>query len=217
MDKNGIDDLLKVVSPELIKGYEAKNLDGKTLKEVNDEYELAGKRVDNIPRYTILAYIFTLLMIPGARLLESGLIPVVLIVFVMLLIAHFSDKRISKFLRVVRINRLVLDTFQQSVDELNQLGVNKEMPVSTSDSVWASLFFLAIRVLEAKSEFLAECKSENPRMEHVQKIIAWEQDCRRRFNLVFVATTKFGLNFSKERIYKAAQDEIDSRFIVCHK
>lgn len=217
MKTHAIGDLLKVVSPSLVAGYEAKNLLGETLSEVNEEYKGVTQRtgVDFFDWAKLVMFSFLVGLILDGYLCYKdvpkyiALLSMVAIVAPSYLYFIFPARWKERKDRAIRYRcEPILRDFRQAVEALNPLGTNEQY---TSDSVWGTLFLLAVRVLEAKDEFIEACKSENPAMVRVQKIIVWEQDCRKRFNHMFEATTKFGLDFSKERIYQAAQDEIDSK------
>lgn len=222
MDKNEIDDLLRVVSPELIKGYEAKNLDGKSLSDVNEEYnavtQLTG--MDFIDWIKLIGFSMLIATVLAFYLLYKGVpvyIGVIAIVALVLPIELYLLFPVRWKFEKDRATRYrcepILRDFKQAVEASNPFRTTKQTFPYTADSVWGILVLLAIHVLEAKEKFLAECKAENPTIKRVQNCIVVEQGSRCMFNSAFEASSKFGLDFSKERVYQAAQDELANQWI----
>lgn len=219
MNKNGIDDLLKVVSPELIAGYEVMNLGGKTLKSIYEEYDASQSGIKKYELSTVAAMAFAIISVFAvfAAFLFFGFDPLFAIVSALIvavasmgLLFRPKFKKLMKYQLLRNDYHYILEDFKEAVEALSPFGGTIMMHSYTNDSVWGTLFLLAVRTLEAGSEFNVAC-SMKASITNVQKTIEWEQDCRKRFNDMFEASTKFGLDFTKARIYQAAQDEIDQR------
>lgn len=211
-----IDDLLKVVSGRLVFGYEVSNKLIPTLREVNEEYKRITQAVWlGIDGAAILA-VFSLLVgtTLSIYLRTTGVPDYIAFISMVALFApayvylmHFARNRYAKEMGITETCASVLCEFRQSVKELNPLEA--KLDTYTSDSVWGTLLLLAVRVLEAKAEFISACKLENPSISQIKTIIEWEQHYRARFNSLFDATDKFGLGFTKDRLYRSAQEKID--------
>lgn len=217
-----IDDLLKVVSPELIAGWEAKNLDGKTLKEVNELYLSSSKDSMTIFRNVMIlgmfvavsssvAFIISLTVYLGEATWYMQFAPFVAIFVIFIWYVFYISKKETTKAENASKCRVILDDFRNAVEALSPLETNSQVIEHTPDSVWGTLFSFAIQKIEAKNSFFKACKEENPSQDRIQKAIDREKDCLRLFNIVFARSEKFNLNFSKSRIFKAAQEEIDQR------
>lgn len=217
MDKNGIDDLLKVVSPGLIEGYEKKNLDCKTLRGVSWESQRNEQKIKRIDRKGLvvlvasglLSWIWSVSFMyldVGAGIIEfiSGFTPFFFAVYVLFGPLTKEKRKIENSQKTIDDT---LEDFARSVEALNPLEA--KLDTYTSDSVWGTLFLLAVKVLEAKLEFVKACRQENPSISEVKTIIELEQHYRVRFNSMFDVTSKFGLDFTKDRLYRSAQEKID--------
>lgn len=217
MNKNGIDDLLKVVSPGLISGYEKKNLEGKTLKTINEEYRNACLEESAfLARFLFIVFLFcviTLILWLTMTFFEVNLGDFTIISVSLTLTCSFMTgigfigNRMRNAQYLIADSEIILCDFKQSVEALNPFEV--KFHAYTSDSVWGTLFLLVIKVFEAKLEFIKACRQENPSMSEIKTIIELEQHYRARFNSMFDASDKFGFGFSKDRLYRSAQEKID--------
>lgn len=218
MNKNGIDDVLPLVSEELVAGYQAKNLDGKTLREVNDEYKavVQSKGMDFVDGWKLAMFSCAVGMILYLYLIFMKDIPSHIAILAMLAIivpAYLYNLfparwRFMKDRETLGWCAPILCEFRQAVKALNPLDLG-EPSLYTSDFVWHTLLLLKVQVLAANNTFVSACKAEKPSKSTINKIIGWGEHCGTLFDSVFDASEKFGLDFDKGSLYRAAKEKID--------
>ncbi len=151
MNTNEIERLLQVVSPSLVAGYETKNLAGKSLKGIYEEYKATAVKskksllvlkwlvLTSIPTVSLVGiYFFTT---TGSKIF-SGIFIWAVCLAAFLAIDHISAD-ILKYSRLMCQREDILKAFEQSVKALGAMTNH----VYTEESVGDSLIELAVKLL----------------------------------------------------------------------
>lgn len=219
MDENGIDDLLKVVSPGLIAGYEERNLNGKSLSKVNEEYkdvvqdggmdflDWAKLAVFSVLVGVILYFYFWAFTdVPRGTAFASMIIVAAPAYFYFLFPARWKYKKDQE----IRYKcESILSDFRQSVQAL-------DVPLTRMEeynevSVREAIMILTLWLLHAESSFKQIRFMKNIPASAIISYGEAEVACRKHLETVLSAAKKFGLDFNKAEIFRAAIKERETR------
>lgn len=216
MNKNGIDDLLQVVSPELIAGYVARNFTaGSSLHAVNEEYKVARQQnatdILNLQFLVIWSAFVGLILCTYLAFWADVPFDIAFISMVAITAPAFMYSVYPVWLeskdRETRYRcEPILRDFKQAVEALN-------MPLTRMEeyneiSVREILISLAVLLLRAETSFKQIRMKENIPTCNVISYGETEEAWRKHFEVALSAATKFGLVFNKADLFRSAKAEI---------
>ena len=214
--KEGIDSLLGRMSPELIAGYEKRNLPaGVTLEGTIEEHNLA---VEQIERITVQAFelwlMGILLIVAGAVVLWcldvvswfGAVLGAAVLLGIATGIFSLGEMRAKRFKKERDHAEQIFTQFRRSVENLTPFGmfVGEYTQVSIRDV----LVSLAVTLIVVKKKLEMECKSETRRPPVVMQLGNWEQLVRGQFEARWRAAIAFGLAFDKEELFRDARNRL---------
>lgn len=214
MDKSGIDDLLKVVDPGLIAGYEAKNLLGETLSEVNEEYKGVTQRtgIDFFDWGKLAMFSFLVGLILDGYLYYKdvpkyiALISMVAIIAPSYLYFIFPARWKMRKDRETRYRcEPILRDFRQAVEALNP---HESVTGFREYYIRKNLIILAESVLKAETSFKEVRMRENSPTDDVIFFGNQEVECRNQFEKALEVAMKFNLAFSNAELFAEAKKHL---------
>lgn len=222
MNKNGIDDLLKVVSPELVASYEAKNSDGWTLRRINEEYKAAtqqtGMNYFGWAKLAIASFFVGAILDGYLQLFTDVPTYVANISFFVVVAPAYLYFMFPARWKFVKDNETryrcepILRDFKQAVEALNPL---REACVGYNEQfIRYVLFTLAVELLDAEAQFKKERMSENAETLNVLHYGNGEIKCREQLEATIGAAEKFDLVFRKGDLFAEAGRHIWQRNMV---
>lgn len=214
MEAYEIDGLLKQVSPELLAGYEKKNLSGEALAVVNQEYKSAVRMhvkfdywVDRISMYAGFGmWIGMLTFFTGNAKISISVMfgSVFLMSFVIYGIVTKRDRKC----REIRTRcESILANFRQSVKGLDPTWCSPNDRYNET-SVRETLVGFAFKLLDAESKFKKERMLEDAATYSVLHYGNWEVKCRDELENRLRAVEKFGMTFNKADLFKDARKHL---------
>jgi len=220
MEEYEIDDLLKQVSPELLAGYEKKNLTEGTLMGVNEKYKLAIKKNRNLSSsWSKRVLCIALLALTGTIVsivspydsLQSyvgvGLVIGGILSSIFLLLGPI-EKNMGEFQDVRDRYEPILTNFRQSVEGLNPTWCGFYDKYDET-SVRETLVGFTVRLLDAEIKFKRERMFEDAATFSVVHYGNWEVKCRDELENMLRAVEKFGLAFDKGDLFKDAKKHLE--------
>lgn len=211
MNKDEINDLLSSINPDLITGYETKNLDGKTLKSIIAEYDLQEAKVRKYRKLGLISILVTVTvptLVFYSILLKTESIEIALsVIFAGFLLLWFcflqpSIDKSWECSRKLHDCEKILEDFKQSVLALNPLtesAVNYD-----KESVRLSLVSLAGRKHDAEVRFQDACR----RFVSAKEIVPVANsliECDKQLEITLSAAEKFGLTFNTKELFAEAR------------
>lgn len=218
MDKNGIDDLLKVVSPELVTGYVARNFTaGSSLHAVNEEYKAASQRkgIDYWFKLTMFSCLVGFVL--GMYLLYRGLPTYIalLSLFAMTIPPFLCLTWVGRKFEKDRETRYrcepILRDFNQAVEALRPvedvLAAFFYIAHSYSEStVKHVLTVLAATLLDAEEKFKKERMREKASTDSVVASGLDELKRRKLYESTIKAAERFGIGFKEKELFRDAEN-----------
>lgn len=217
MDKNGIDNLLQIVSPELLAGYEAKNLDGKTLRGVYEEYKVvsAKRKKIIIAKFGaglsilwifVIAFLAVFMPYKGVSLTLTGMTVVVAFSAWTFLLGR-SLNTAWGYNRTIAQCEEVLESFRQSVEALDSRWEMASFGYTPSNiKKW--LVGHAMRLINAEKQFLEARFDKSVPAEYAFHFYSTEVNSRGLFEKALTAAEKFGLTFKNPDLFRDAEKYI---------
>ena len=206
-----IDDLLAKVSPGLVELYEKNPLpDGKTLRQVNEEYKAMK---DKNPRafckavfsygvpVTLVIFVLTIHWIfhsKGNPYVE--VIPLVVWTILFMTIGTLLTKKVDKTEKALDVSSSILEGFRRTMEGL-------DIP-ENPESIRSLLVTHAVKILDYEAKF-DEVRKQNER--NVKKILCYGkylEGHQQIFQAVLdLAWESLGLKFDKARIFDLAKTD----------
>lgn len=222
MENNGISNLLSEINaynPSLIAGYEAKNLGGKTLRSIYDEYELVCAKRKKMrmarPFFGVLLPLMlmgSLAIFFGVFMLKNNVSPVLAfaplpVVFVAW--AFFFNRILDKawgYNETIAECEEVLDGFVHSAEALNPDG---NILGYQEHYIRENLVVIAGSLLNAEGAFKEVRMCENSSVNFILYLGKQEVEWRKCFEKALSVTSKFNLEFSKPELFFDAKRRLD--------
>lgn len=204
-----IDDLLKIVDPKLVAGYEKNNLNGKTLHEVNEEYKAVtqqtGMSFDDCLKLILFSLVIGFLLYfylwyKGVPVYVSAIAMVALVLPIELYLLFpvrwkFENDRATRY----RCGPILRD-FRQAVEALDPLGVMGHNERHNNSSIGYTLGKLASTLIEAETSFKDMRMKENSPTEDVVRSGNFEVKCRHQLEETIDCAMKFGTIYKKHNL-----------------
>lgn len=220
MSTNKWNNLLAIVSPDLVAKYESQNLPaGVTLAQVSEDYKAAEEKVSSLGNYSITFMGCTvsavILMAAGSIFLNGNVIKASLFVLTgwILFVSFFlctelTNKKIRKARSGLRSGESILQDFQKAVEALGSpFGATEHE--YTEQSVRRNFVTHAARILDAEIKLDAvrnQTWRDEYQMLHLTNFLL---DCRRKFETEsLVLKAKFGLEFDNSRLFADAKKQL---------
>lgn len=207
MKTHEIDDLLNDVSPSLIAEYEAKNLNGTTLRAVNEEYKIFCKKDGSFKLGLLIPTAMILLGVSLASALAFGpnnSAPALLLVvfLVVVWISYPASKQQEEHLATLASYEKFLGEFREAVRALSH---SNGWVSYTEDWIHEALIYLASQLLDAERDFKQVRMREN--VLTIVVVACGDNEMRRckKFGKMLMAAEKFGLTFNKREIFAEAK------------
>lgn len=217
-----IDDLLQAVSPELVAGYEAKNLDGKTLRGVHEEYKVVstkrGKMIMAKPFFGILLpFILVIsLLVFGQIMVTKGASPFFafaspVIAFVAWM--YFDYRALNTawgYNKTIARSEEVFDAFWRAVKALDPKWHVGD--VLTEENARKTLIGYALRLLDAEVRTKETRMKERVSTWELRDSANWEDKSRDEFEKMLSTAEKFGLVYAKkdkDELFAEAQKRLN--------
>ena len=211
-----IDDLLKIVSPELLKGYETINLNNGeqgtvTLKQTNEEYKKAMKSQHDIPfkqlwllRFGLIAGLLLLVAsVSYGQELLCIFVESVVAVVVSFWLGKSSNKKLRNARGTVDRTKTILEDFRRSVETLRNPNGATDREY-TAKSVRDNFFTHAVRILDGEKKLDIILKQKERRVFDLRHICNWTYEAQEKFEKATWAAEKFGLKFSRRELFAEA-------------
>lgn len=227
-----VERLMRVVSEPLRKQWEVKNYGGRSLVELQNEWNKSVSFIDMFLKRGRALWRWGLIpafivMCGGApwfgQWVHSGKAPLPLVVLIILLfvgtviavagLIYRSFNNLTAAEKVLESCAKVFLRFQESVHALNPHGIgNTYHDVITADYAYDRLKSLAIRVIDAQVSFDAACKSKSIDRWNITHLGNFIQKAEETFDKTLrVGVEDFSLPFEKRKTYEEAQAEYDKR------
>lgn len=217
MNNNGIDDLLPKVSKELVDAYQSRNLDGKTLSAVNEEYKASAQQNGMSPMdllwlvvsssfigAMLFGYLYFWTDVPGttAFLADIAISAPAFLYVIFPVRWKFENDRATQY----RCEPILRD-FRKAVEALNPLAsIEIEDTVGYTDIlVHNTLIHLTAALLRAEGIFRRMCEIGGSTDNIVAYGIA-EQKCRKQRDDTLSACEKFGIIYARADMDKLSRD-----------
>lgn len=219
MDKNGITAALRIVRPELVVGYQAKNLEGKSLSAANEECKIYHHKKKHLYRKGIIlsgfAYfcMFAILVlgftIPEIERFTHGLLGIIVLIVIWLGILMHRDTVLTE---KIDVHEQTFADFIRSVKKMDHSWPWRDS--ISEDTVRTILGNLAYRLLEAEIALKNLLLHGNPTTEALLLYCNSEVECRASFEKMLGVAEKFGQTFSKaekDKLFSEAKKRWESR------
>lgn len=215
MEKNGIDDLLKIVDPKLVTGYVARNFTaGSSLHAVNEEYKAVtqqtGMSFDDCLKLILFSLVIGFLLYfylwyKGVPVYVSAIAMVVLVLPIELYLLFpvrwkFENDRAIRY----RCEPILRD-FRQAVEALNP---HESTTGFREYYIRRNLIILAEIVLKAETSFKEVRMRENSPTDDVIFFGNQEVECRNQFEKALEVAMKFNLAFSNAELFSEAKKHL---------
>lgn len=216
MDASEMGKILQSVSPSLAAGYEVRNLKGKSLRSVYEEYldAVEKRKKISLPLICFFAFILSAIIAIIAVYLHFFLsAPVVLgMVFLMIgaSIAAYpvgsTINKLWKYNRIIAKCEEVFSEFEQSVKTLDPRMMTNR--VYTEEFTRDILIVQAVRLLDAEKKFKEKRLDECERISSILEAGNWEVRCRDELEKLLKGAEKFGLSFNKKELFVEAKSRM---------
>ena len=210
MNTSEAENLLESVSWSLFAGYEMKNLEGKSLRDIYEEYKVAVAKRKKISSvfFAFLTWISVIVLAIVCLYLYHFTCSELVIVFGIIglaLIYYFTisypmDKA-WKYNRIIAKCEEGFNEFEQSVKAIDLQGVLTKH-VHTDLSTHYALVVSAAILLEVEKKFKETRLNESESTCSVLEAGNWEVRCRNEFEKSLKGAEKFGLYFNKKNYLK---------------
>ncbi len=213
--KHNIDDLLKVVSPDILEAYQSRS--SLTLSEVNEEYKIFCRRNNTgdlklgilISAAIILfGFSFVTVLAFGPNNLSLALFLVVVLTVIWISFP-ISKQQEEHSVTLAGYEKFLVD-FRQTLNELNP--TLETVNYYTEESVREVLIHLMMRTILAERGFNDVCSRRH--LFTTERIVSCgneEIERRALYEKTKRATEKFGLAFSNREISSDAEKDIAKR------
>ena len=214
MNNHSIDDLLKVVSPGLIVGYEKHN--NVKLSDTNEEY----RKVSHEDPYVVVIRYMKVLSALGLISLAAslvinihykhpyiGLVAMVVPMLSFMGYFHFvAGKKVIKQRKTIANCEPVLEDFRAAVKGLDPINRNREY---TEVIARGELVGCAVRILDAEMKFDASRLQKDRRTSVVLQYGNWLEKCQNTFETTLKSAQQFGMEFVVSDLFADAQEHIE--------
>lgn len=220
MNKSEAENLLNSVSWSLFAGYELKNLEGRTLRDIYEEYidAVAKRKKMSFLLYCSVVIGFILvcavlvscsIYFPEQTVLE-GVATILGGTALIYFITFFPHLKLWKYSYIIGKCEGVFNEFKYSVEALNPQGIMTSR-VYTEASTYNTLAMSADRLLTAEKKFKERRLIESELIDSILDAGHEELRCRNELEKLLKAAEKFGLLFNKSELFREAEAINDGR------